>query len=78
MQIARGPGSGTQQFDNEMMKRTVAKCGGLPKVIAAIGECTNGDLLEGFSDEFMRILETGQPRIPYLKGPIFLDAVLLR
>ncbi|XP_044336301.1 disease resistance protein Pik-2-like [Triticum aestivum] len=43
-----------------MMKRTVAKCGGLPKVITAIGECTNSDLLEGFSDEFMRILETSQ------------------
>ncbi|KAM3336358.1 hypothetical protein ACQJBY_030383 [Aegilops geniculata] len=65
--IAHGGGSGTQQFDDEMMKRTVAKCGGLPKVITAIGECTNGDLMEGFRDEFMRILETSQEFLT-LKG----------
>ncbi|XP_044974232.1 disease resistance protein PIK6-NP-like [Hordeum vulgare subsp. vulgare] len=65
-EIAHGGSNGMQQFDDEMMKRTIAKCGGLPKVIAAIGESTTSDL-EGFSNDFMHILETS-PEFHTLKG----------
>ncbi|KAE8805199.1 hypothetical protein D1007_18748 [Hordeum vulgare] len=35
--IAHGGSNGMQQFDDEMMKRTIAKCGGLPKAVVAEG-----------------------------------------